>query len=267
MYRQQVIYTPQGSFQSYITPLISTSFKWITFLTLSGITCSRTDFLQLTRLTNIGVLTIGKSVKCPDGDPDDSMIKSWSRAAAESNSFSKLRIINCCTQKNITQDCIPFLNFFPLLALFTYENYDVNGWDHKISSRAGWYLKTEYHHRCLLRSTTNPAWQSEIDSNFRGGVWKDIPPKSVEEIEALRAIPVVHLSLGISKQDSADDPNQNPRIVILHRIKNAHPGAIDSAQILKRLSSVERRSGASKKPKMRASKQKNVEDMLTGFGS
>lgn len=55
--RHQIIDRPNMGLGEYIKPISSTKFDWISFLTLSYITCSRTDLVKISHLPNLGVLT------------------------------------------------------------------------------------------------------------------------------------------------------------------------------------------------------------------
>lgn len=264
MDKQHVILAPKGAFSSYITPLISTSIQWITLLTLSDIICSRTDLLQLSRLTNLGVLTIGESVDCLDGDPDDSLIRLWSRAAAESDAFSNLRIMNCRYQRNITQASLHYLRSFPSLALFTYENVGISSWDLRVALNLGWKPKMGYQNSGFLSLAKHPAMHPIMEPYFREDGWLHIKKSSAEGVEPLDIIPLLRFSLGDLTRTSVQDRN----VVSFYRIENHNVAASSS---LKRPSrnkeELEQRSAAVKKPKMRSSKQKGIEEMLTDFGS
>ena len=55
--RHQLIDRPNMRLSDYIKPISSTNFDWISLLTISYITCSRTDLVKISQLPNLGVLT------------------------------------------------------------------------------------------------------------------------------------------------------------------------------------------------------------------
>lgn len=99
----------------YITHVVSPRFAWVTFLTLAHVPFSRTDLIQVARLTNLGKLSLGPF----DGHSglDDSIVRTWSRAASEANAFTKLRILVGRSCVNITSKIFAYLQEFPALSL------------------------------------------------------------------------------------------------------------------------------------------------------
>lgn len=118
-----VILEPNMKLGEYTKHLESPSFNWITFLSVSHITCSRTDLIKICDLANLGVLTIGEKVHAPDIGLDDSVIRSWGRIAANSDKFSSLRVLNCRAQRGVTPKVFEHLNQFPALSSFNVEEW------------------------------------------------------------------------------------------------------------------------------------------------
>ena len=268
MRKDGAIFAPSGTFENYLTPLISTSFRWVTILTLSKITCPRTDLLQLSRLTNLGVLTIGIAVDCPDGGPDDRIIRLWSRAAKQSDAFSNLRILNCRYQQNITETSLRHLDSFPSLSLFSYENDDVDAWSwERVALGSGWRTQFNYHNSGLLSLKRSFARSPNMAPYFHKDGWLNVKQNPAEKVEV---VPVLHLSLGgdFGTRQNFLSGAKYGTIISFHRIKDHKTVALKS---LKRPSQneegLQHRNAASKMPKMRASKQKAIDEMLTGFGS
>ena len=258
-------------FTSYIIPLISSSFHWITYLTLSSITCSRTDILQLSQLTNLGALTIGKDVKCPDIGLDDSIIRSWGRAATESNVFSMLRVLNCRLQKDITPRALNYLNDFPSLAIFTVEDSNIGPRDKRAALSLGWKYKTGNDLSGFLANegATNSTWDSILRACFNGGGAYSVRRITAEGVEVINSLPTLHFLLGGAMPDAAVNVTGNQSMRLFHRIKAYIPAANNEVEGMKRPleRSSQQSSLARKKPTIRSSKHQSLESILMGFGS
>lgn len=269
--KEYVVLRPEGSFTSYTTPLISPSFHWITFLTLSFITCSRTDLLQLSRLVNLGVLSICEKVNCPDIGLDDSIVRSWGRAAKESNAFSMLRVLNCRSQREITPRLINYLNDFSSLALFAVEDCNIGPQDKRLALSLGWQYKTGVDLSKFLveAGATSSAWDTIIRALFRGSGSFSIKPMTAEGVAAVDALPVLQFSLGGVVPDAVVDVAGSHSLRTFHRMKDPIPNLVNPTRHLKRPAgqTSQPTSHARKKPMMRSTKQQSMEDMLMEFGS
>ncbi len=273
-HRQHVILKPDSPFKSYIDPLVSITFHWITFLTLSQIICSRTDLLQLTKLKNLGVLTIGQGLACPIIGIDDSLVRAWGRAAAESDAFSTLRVFQCRSQKQITTKVLHYLNDFPSLALFTFEDCPKIGPQNKEEAlRLGWRYKTgvDLSHFFAQSGATDASWDSISRASFRGSGPFSAGRVTAEGVEAFNNLPVLHFTLG-SSADAAVNVTGAQGMRSFHRFVDYLPpppsGPISGSKKrpLEQTSSQLSSLGARKKPTMRASKHQHMTSMLMGFG-
>ncbi|KAL8713949.1 MAG: hypothetical protein Q9220_002095 [cf. Caloplaca sp. 1 TL-2023] len=94
---------------------MSPSHEWVTFLTLANIDCSRTDLVQLSRLVNLGMLTVS-DLNNGHLEIEDSIIRAWSRAACEAGALTKFRILNC-RSSSITGQIFSYLQELPALKL------------------------------------------------------------------------------------------------------------------------------------------------------
>lgn len=267
--KHHIILERNTNFSNYISPLISHSFHWITSLTLSHVACSRTNLVQLSRLVNLGVLTIGQGTICPEVGLDDSIIRAWSRAAVESDAFSMLRVLVCRSQKEITSRLFSYLASFPSLAFFNVEDCNIGSKDKKMASDAGWgYLVGKQLNEFLAKNGAQDyAWDSIVRSFFRGGGAYSIEQLSAEGVDAANALPVLHCSIGAAPLDAAIDVRGNQGIKSFQRIKNHTKTPMARTKILKRsgeelpqLSNLSR-----KKPAMRALKQQSMEHSLLEF--
>lgn len=269
--KEHVILNPEGSFTSYLTPLISPTFHWITFLTLSFITCSRTDLLQLSRLVNLGVLSICEKVKCPDIGLDDSIIRSWGRAAAESDAFSMLRVLNFRSQKEITSKVLTYLNDFSSLALFAVEDCRIGPQDKRLALNFGWQYKTGVDLSKFLAEAgaTNSTWNAIIRAFFRGSGPFSVKHITAEGVAAVDALNVLHFSLASAVPDAVVDVTGNHSMRTFHRMKDLAPVSLNPIKDLKRPNGQISQpvNQARKKPMIRSKKQQSMESMLMEFGS
>lgn len=280
--KSHVVLEPNGSFKSYIEPLISTTFHWLTFLSISNLHCSRTDLLQLFQLTNLGVLTVGQGVNCSGSGIglDDSIIRSWARAAATSSgsAFSCLRVLNCISQQSLSAKILPYLNDFPALALFTFDSCPgIHGPREKSeASRLGWRYKAggELSAFFAQSGAVSTSWEDVSRASFRGCGPCSAKKISAEGVEAFDTLPVLYFSFG-KQPDVVVDGTRTPSLRAFYRVKEYVPPtaslglAVNSKK--KRLLE-EQEVGMTmprprKKPTIKASKQQSMNDMLMGFYS
>lgn len=268
--KHHIILEPNTKFSNYISPLISHSFQWITSLTLSNISCSRTDLVQLSKLVNLGVLTIGEGTICPEVGLDDSIVRAWSRAAAESDAFRMLRVLVCLSQREFTTRLFSYLGSFPSLAIFAVQDCSIGLRDEMIALHAGWsYLSGIQLNETLAKNGAQDyAWDPIMQSFFRAGGAYSIEELSAEGVDAINALPILHLSIGVAPPDIAIDFRGKQGMTSFQRTKNNINIPITPANNLKR--SIEELSQPSnlsrKKPAMRASKQQSLEQSLLEFG-
>src|SRR5205809_114074 len=96
MYHRQSIIKPSIPLDGYVKPIVSEPFHWITHLSISNVTFSRSELVNLSKLVNIGALDILSSPRFPQntlGTMEDGIVRAWSRAATEEGAFSKLRVL------------------------------------------------------------------------------------------------------------------------------------------------------------------------------
>lgn len=269
--KEHVILRPEGSFTSYTVPLISSSFHWITFLTLSFITCSRTDLLQLSRLVNLGVLSICEKVTCPEIGLDDSIVRSWGRAAAESDAFSMLRVLACRSQREITPRMLNYLNDFSSLALFAVEDCNIGPQDKRLALSLGWQYKTGVDLSKFLNENgaNSSTWDTVIHACFHGSGPFSAKRVGAEGVAAVDTLPVLHFSLGGAVPDAVVDVTGNRSMRTFHRMEVPIPVSVNPVKDLKRpaVQTSEPANQARKKPMMRSTKQQSMETMLMDFGA
>ena len=271
--KQHVISRPNMKLPNYIKPVTSPSFDWITFLTLSNVTCSRTDLIQISQLTNIGALTVGPAVQAPDIGLDDSLSRIWGRTAVTSNAFSMLRVLNCRSQREITPRAFEHFNQFPALATFNAEDCKLGPQEKPMALQHGWKYRTgKYLSDWLVKGgTTGAGWDSIVHACFRLGGAFSMEALTVEGVAVVDALAVLHLSLGGPPRDPAADRIGDQSLRSFYRMyqdKYKHVESVQSSH-KRPLAEVSPRGKNSvrKKPTVRALKLQNTEDLLSAFGS
>lgn len=157
----------------WIRQVVPPSSEWLTSLTLGDIKCSRTHLMQLSRLTNLGVLTLGRQ-NGPDPVLEDSVVRAWARAASEAGAFARLRILVCRSPHLLTFQIFTYLRDFPTLGLLAVEGYR-----HPLTFQAharehGWRLETSLaprvrQHEFQARRSASYTWQHVYNTCFRDG--------------------------------------------------------------------------------------------------
>lgn len=118
-YKAPWIYCPtsQQSIGSYTAHLNNSNFDWITALTiLDDGPISRSEWLQLSKLTNLGSLWVDSRFR-DGGSLDDSVLKAWSSSAQLSNCFSVLRFFHLHSRAAFNCDVLSYLHDLPLLSV------------------------------------------------------------------------------------------------------------------------------------------------------
>jgi len=260
---------PTMGFNDYMTPLNSPAFQWLTFLTLSNITCLRNDLIALSRMANLGALTIGQGVLTPDVGLEDGVVRAWSNAAAEADAFSMLRVLNLREQKHITPRVFSYLHHFPSLALFNLEAYSISTKDREAALASGWKYKTGRMLNEHLSETGkfDKTWDSAVHACFRAAGAYGIERMTAEGVEAINSLPVLHFSLGAMPRDAGLNASGNYKLQCFERVKGWAPPVEGQKYSKPSISEVSHSSGGPrKKPVSRASKQQNARDFFLGLG-
>lgn len=256
---------------AYITPITSPSFTWITFLTLSNVVCSRVDLVNVSKLTNLGVLTIGRGVWMGETGIDDSIIRAWSRAATEADAFSMLRVLVCRSQKEITPRSFAYFNHFPALALFIVEDCNFRPREKEPGRSLGWKYRTGKHLSELFMGggLKDYKWDSMMHAAFRCGGAYGIDSMTAEGVEAIGSLPMLHFSLGGDPPDAAFDLQKGQRTRCFERVSRqiAVPTVPNTTVKRPANETLHTIGRPRKKPMIRSSKQQSFEDLLSGFGS
>lgn len=255
-------------FNDYMGPLVSHSLDWLTFLTLSNITCFRGDLISLSRLSNLGVLTIGCGVSTPDIGLEDGVVRAWSNAAAEADAFSMLRVLNLREQKHVTARIFSYLCCFPSLGLVNFEACSVGIKDKGIASASAWKCKTGRLLNDFLSEIgkVDKTWDSAIHACFRAAGAYNVDRMTHGGVEAINSLPVLHFSLGAKPSDAGFNASGNYKLQCFERIQGWTP-PVEISNERKRPNSqvAQSRSMPRKKPVVRASKQNSMGDLFLGL--
>ena len=257
------------SLEDYIRPLISPSFRWLTFLTLSHITCRRSDLISLSQVLNLGALTISQGILTPDIGLEDGVVRAWSSAAAETGAFSMLQVLNFREQKHITSKVFNYLNSFPSLALISFEDCSVGVKDKEAALACGWKRKTgrRLNEFPFETGKVNETWDSAVQACFRAAGPYSVERMTANGIEAIKSLPVLHFSLGAKPRDAGLSTNGSYKLQCFERIKGWTQFGESSKDPKQSLSQGVQVDGpARKKPVLRASKQQSANDFFLGLG-
>ncbi len=255
------------SLDDYVKPILSPSFRWIAYLTISNVTCSRTELVGLSKLVNLGALTIGESVA--GSSFDDSIIRAWGRAVAEVGAFSMLRVLVLVAQKEITPRSFVYLNQFPSLAFFNTEDCSLGPQSKAEASALGWKYRTgrDLTDFLIHGGLTNALWDSTIQVCFRRAGALRSDHLSQEGVEAIDSLPVLHFCLGLPPKEAALEITTNQRMRCFQRVTRKNPQ--NQTMVAKRplIDNQHSHNRPVKKPILRTSKQKDFSDLLMDFGS
>ncbi|KAL9119049.1 MAG: hypothetical protein Q9187_004397 [Circinaria calcarea] len=266
--RQQLVVKPNMALPDYIKPITSLSFAWITDLTLSHITCTRLDLIQLSQLTNIGTLTIGEGVEAPETGLDDGIARAWARAATETGAFSMLRVLACRSQRGITPTIFTYLSLFPLLSILLLEDCNIGPRDKVVANALCWKYSTgkDLSEYIALAGCSDAKWDSVIHASYYRSSHFCTQSLTEEGVEAINHLPVLHFSLGPAPEDAKVDTTGNRSLRCFQR--ETRPQLLVEKKVLpvKRLVDEPGGGQSKKKRTMRASKQESFEATLMGFG-
>lgn len=206
--RCQRITNPNMALADYINPLVSPSFQWLTFLTLSNIICSRADLIAIAKLDNIGALTIGKGVQAPDFGLDDGIVRAWAAAATDAGAFRTLRVLACSHQYLVTPTVFEHLTRLPALNLFLVEackripRFEQPNWAYQTGHDFG---------RKLLASKggSRGLWDSFIHYSFTKSGKLIKLGRELGDIDAQDAKPKLHFFLGVNPWFAAFEHIEN----------------------------------------------------------
>ncbi|OMP85924.1 hypothetical protein BK809_0002136 [Diplodia seriata] len=115
--------TAHYAFDEIVRQVTAPNFEWVTHLTLQDPRLSKHDWAKITKIRNLGALTI--LGPCSDS-LDDRVVRGWSEAAKDGHVFSKLRLVFFICQPYITTRSLGFLRTLPALTLCNLTGCDVD---------------------------------------------------------------------------------------------------------------------------------------------
>ena len=206
-FREQIIFHPNMALPDYMKPVTAPSFEWITYLTLNNVTCSRLELVNISKLTNLGALTICGGVNTPDGGLDDSLLRTWARAASELSAFSMLRVLACRRQMEISDVLFQHISLFPVLSIFVVEACKIGPREKPVAKSLGWRYQTGQELRRFLDEDhcKDASWCEIIKTLFIRGGRFCMDSLTAEGVQAINALPMLSFSIGGRPTDAAVD--------------------------------------------------------------
>ena len=263
---------PNRGLGDYIKPICSPSFDWITFLTLSNITCARTDLIRISQLPNVGALTIGPDVVADEHGLDDGIVRTWARTAVTADAFTMLRVLCCRSQKDITHRVFSYLNQFPVLAIFNSENCDLTYQLNSDALRYGWKYRTGevLSERLIKSGAKRTEWNSVVHASFQLGGSCCRESSMMPGVEAFDRLPRLHLSIGGLPRAAAESLAGDESIKSFYRtgaIASRSDNSLNSSLNKRRLGQSYFLSNRNvlKRPRIRSSKEQSIEASLSGI--
>ncbi|KAI9834251.1 MAG: hypothetical protein M1819_003089 [Sarea resinae] len=144
--RTQSVPIPLLALDNYVTAATSKSFGWITFLAISDVSFPRPELVNLSKLTNLGVVEICSSPPPPRSpesagcNVDDAVIRAWGRSASESGALPKLQTVILRNQRGMTFKSLRYLRQIPSLKYLVVTGPKDTADDHWTLSKIGWQL-------------------------------------------------------------------------------------------------------------------------------
>jgi hypothetical protein len=277
---------PYQSFSDYLSGAMPASNEWITYVTICNLQVSGSEMAFLGRFPNLGTVEFIRSVypvtDVVNGafDPDDAIIRSWSRAARSEAAFPRLRALKMRNQPKVTGFCLPWLCGFPALYVFGCNRDNVTQDQISTASSFGWQLAKPMKTFEERYQRSNPHPDRELPRQQRhfvgaGMLRRDIIQGLDEEITADDQKPVHEFRIGY-RADFRHDPA--PNSVIFERVKwfnspEEQDPSSDGARMKRKTVILFGDPGRAKRPRVekraptvKASKQKNVGDLLDSVG-
>ena len=264
-HRYHVVVEPNIPLGGYVKPLLSPSFDWIVHLTISNSAFSRAEIVGLSKLVNLGALTIGAS---PTGTfLHDSIIRAWTREATEVGAFSRLSVLILKAQKEVTLQSLVYLNQLSCLALFHTEDCNFGPETKAEALALGWKYRKGNDLTYLLSKggLKFKSWDSTVRASFRQAGSYNADLLGPEGVEAVDSLPVVHFCLGAPPEEASLDITTYERMRGFQRICQKSSQSYTATVRTPLLNEQNLTSVQAKKPRVRISKFKDVGDLVMGF--
>ena len=265
-FREQVIFKPNMSLSNYIKPVIAPSFEWITFLALNGLSCSRLELINISKLLNIGVLAVGPNVQISDGELDDSLVRAWARAASESNAFGMLRVLACRRQKGVTAQSFQHLSLFPALSVLGFEDCKLGPRDKAAAKPFGWQYQTgqQLSKFLIAGDCDDGSWNTIMKSLFSRGSEYCVDTLTAEGVDAVNSLPMLSFAIGGRSIPANVDKIGRESMRCFYRLR---PPTIREPNTRKKRQPLEPQDGQPpKKRALKVAKHVPLGNTLTDFG-
>ena len=272
--REQVIHSVNMYLEDYVRPITAPSFKWITFLTLNDVTCSRSELINISQLTNLGVLTIGSLVRTPDGGIDDSILRCWARESTERKTFSKLKVLACRRQGRLTTRTFEYLGDLVAMNTFILEECSIDGGARYHAESSGWKCRNTKALDALLEKKKNTAnaWDFMMKALYTHGQRFEHVTETCNE--ANDCLPILEMSLGGRSQAVSIDFQGKIRlnyfarssVAALSSVSHRNPSSDSVIDAGGKRQTDKPGVESSEKRKVKRSKQTHVENTFTEFG-
>ncbi|KAL9586713.1 MAG: hypothetical protein Q9212_000721 [Teloschistes hypoglaucus] len=188
-----------------IKPMTSPSFAWITFLALANICLTREELIRISRVANLGMLTINPLYGDYIGQDiglDNNLVRAWGRAASEAGAFSKLRILvlNDVTCRFLTDSVFKYLRGFPALGMLLVPAEFQDIFDDTAVAH-GWYRIKNSELRGTPFESESCTWQDIYTDCFNDDGTFDLVKLENLQSPIGNAPPVLDVVYGKTKND------------------------------------------------------------------
>ncbi|KAI4245727.1 MAG: hypothetical protein L6R40_002255 [Gallowayella cf. fulva] len=253
----------------YTRHISSPSLTWITFLTLTSLSCTRTNLIQVSRLTNLGMLTIGTSDPVYDTGLEDNVVRAWGRAASEAGAFTKLRILVCRSQFNMTSKVFTYLQHLPALDMLLLDGRYCNHTKFSFQAKKHeWEAVDEGRFRAEPFAIRTFAWKDIYGNLSAKGALFNLNPVEDNHEGRKHLEPILDITLGAKTSPSQENPLKSKDLWLL-RGKSRCSGTdiLPTVDDKKRLLEQDSRAGilSSKKRVVRSSWKRTSKDLLADF--
>ncbi|KAE9369630.1 hypothetical protein N431DRAFT_413850 [Stipitochalara longipes BDJ] len=139
---RELIKSPHSPLKVYTTPLISISYDFITYLSITT-TFQVPDLVKLSEIPNLGVLEIVKASEAVQLTIGDRLVRAWSIAASTEGAFRVLRILRLWDHKDVTTRSLEYINAFPVLGIYDVRGCGFSGSSPVHARRLGWIVSVD----------------------------------------------------------------------------------------------------------------------------
>lgn len=260
----------QYKFDEIVKQITAPKFEWITNLVLQDPDLSKADWGKLVHVQNLGVLFI-IGPESTASSLDDRVVRGWGGAAEENNAFPRLRATFFICQMWITERSLHHLRKLPALTLCNLTGCDVDlieardsGWRHRSGlvvvegrKKSGqqnidYAIRDEVSHELNIEWAFSANPHDAMRAYYRRATSPSLSPKKAE----LNEEPVLSVYKRTTESPITSKCNTN------WFLRNVHP--TNHGQVMKEAQATTK--PPKKKRKLRTAKERNLENVLGGFG-